>query len=310
MRRRLTWFSALLITAPLLFVADAFAAQDNKPGHEKYEKSGRYRGLDRNNDGVISRDEWRGNSQSFSVHDRNNDGVLSGDEIHVALDDAQYDDFAAVDSNRDGIVSRSEWRWSSDEFDRLDYNPHDGALTRQEYLSQRGTGVNADPYITSNRQGTTESEASDRNARFRHLDRNGDGKIARAEWDGNGKSFEQLDANNNGELSRDELSRTTVAESKALFNRFDQNKNGTLSKTEWRGDAQSFARLDQDNDGKVGRGEFAKRYRALEQRFGELDRDHSGILSREEWRGQNKAFERLDDNRDDQISFEEFVGVG
>jgi Ca2+-binding EF-hand superfamily protein len=41
----------------------------------------RFRGMDRNGDGVITRDEWRGNDQSFRQHDRNGDGIISGDEL-------------------------------------------------------------------------------------------------------------------------------------------------------------------------------------------------------------------------------------
>ncbi len=40
-----------------------------------------FRGLDRNNDGVISRAEWRGSSHSFAVLDRNGDGVISASEF-------------------------------------------------------------------------------------------------------------------------------------------------------------------------------------------------------------------------------------
>ena len=41
----------------------------------------RFRGMDANNDGQISRSEWRGNLRSFEVHDWNNDDVLSGSEL-------------------------------------------------------------------------------------------------------------------------------------------------------------------------------------------------------------------------------------
>jgi hypothetical protein len=37
--------------------------------------------MDTNGDGVITRDEWRGNDRSFADHDRNGDGVLSGPEV-------------------------------------------------------------------------------------------------------------------------------------------------------------------------------------------------------------------------------------
>ena len=41
----------------------------------------RFRGMDTNNDGTITRREWRGNARSFSRLDTNNDGVLSGTEV-------------------------------------------------------------------------------------------------------------------------------------------------------------------------------------------------------------------------------------
>jgi len=41
----------------------------------------RFRGLDRDHNGRITRAEWRGNDVSFRVHDWNGDGVLSGNEV-------------------------------------------------------------------------------------------------------------------------------------------------------------------------------------------------------------------------------------
>src|SRR5438477_8532308 len=38
----------------------------------------RFQDMDRNHDGIITRDEWRGSDQSFRMHDWNGDGVLSG----------------------------------------------------------------------------------------------------------------------------------------------------------------------------------------------------------------------------------------
>ena len=38
-------------------------------------------GMDTNNDGAITRQEYRGNDQSFANHDWNADGVLSGEEV-------------------------------------------------------------------------------------------------------------------------------------------------------------------------------------------------------------------------------------
>jgi hypothetical protein len=45
----------------------------------------RFRGLDTNHNGVITRREWRGNDTSFRVHDRNGDGILSGYEVRTGV---------------------------------------------------------------------------------------------------------------------------------------------------------------------------------------------------------------------------------
>ncbi len=47
----------------------------------KGKKNKRFNGMDTNNDGAITRNEWRGNDNSFRQHDRNGDGVISGDEM-------------------------------------------------------------------------------------------------------------------------------------------------------------------------------------------------------------------------------------
>jgi PKD domain/EF hand len=112
----------------------------------------RFRGMDADNDGVITRSEWRGNDQSFRTHDWNDDGVLSGDEVRVGgrrsgsdVDDrdvgaGEFRDwterrFNALDRNGDGRVARSEWRFDLESFRRADRN-RDGLLTRSEFLGE------------------------------------------------------------------------------------------------------------------------------------------------------------------------------
>ena len=53
--------------------------------------NGRFNGLDNNNDGMISRAEWRGNDRSFRNHDRNNDGFITAQE-HRRFDHDDDDD--------------------------------------------------------------------------------------------------------------------------------------------------------------------------------------------------------------------------
>jgi len=94
----------------------------------------RFRAMDRNRDGVVTRAEWQGSDQSFRQQDRNGDGILSGDEVRAAQGADMVDVFASVDFDGNGKVTTQEWRRA---FTQLDAN-RDGLLTEDE-LWPRGT---------------------------------------------------------------------------------------------------------------------------------------------------------------------------
>ena len=129
----------------------------------------RFRGMDRNNDGVISRQEWRGSAQSFSVHDWNNDSVISGTEMNNAaarngrtVEDEDFDrvdEFANVDVNRNGRIDANEWHGSVAAFNRLDVN-NDDRLTQAEYSGQ----------ATANQAAATSGQSIIVDARQRWID--------------------------------------------------------------------------------------------------------------------------------------------
>jgi len=114
----------------------------------------RFQGMDRNGDGVITRDEWRGNDRAFRNQDWNGDGVLSGDEVrpgarkpafrNTGAQRGRYD-FAAVDRNHDGWITRNEWNTSDIEFSRIDTD-RDSRVSRREFQSFLDSGASQAPY--------------------------------------------------------------------------------------------------------------------------------------------------------------------
>jgi hypothetical protein len=111
----------------------------------------RFQGLDRNNDGVVSRSEWRGNNVGFNNQDWNNDGVLSRDELlepagrRAGAGGLRRDfDFDALDVNNNNRIERREWQARLDQFNRFDTNG-DNFLSRAEldrFDSSVGTSGN------------------------------------------------------------------------------------------------------------------------------------------------------------------------
>ena len=212
----------------------------------------RFRGMDANNDGRISRDEWRGSDRSFRVHDWNNDAVLSGDEVRpgagrAASNDEDYSPgnnrflnwsdagFRSLDRNGDGIVSSREWHYDTESFYRADRN-RDGVLSRQEFLS-------------------TDMD-DDRDDRFAYLDANRNGRVERNEWHGSDNAFDWLDRNRDGVLSRAEVAgETTRAQDE--FASLDADNDRRIDRDEWHWSRRSFDQRDTNGDGFLTRREFA-----------------------------------------------------
>lgn len=104
-------------------------------------------GFDRNDDGYLSRSEWRAGGRVFDLLDVNEDGRLSRNELRDARprdrnpgnrQDRLEDRFRDSDDNRDGRLSRNEWWGRDDTFERLDRN-NDGYLSWTEIWGRRGS---------------------------------------------------------------------------------------------------------------------------------------------------------------------------
>jgi len=243
-------FVAALALALPLAAAPVFA-QDNGQSRDTM----RFRAMDRNGDGVITRREWRGSDQSFRVHDWNGDGVLSGDEVRVGVTRPRNSDedynatrrptfsdwtpagFARLDANRDGRITSDEWHYDLESFRRADQNGDD-ALARGEFVNG-----NVD---------------ADREDRFDYLDANNDGRIERSEWHSSADAFRWLDRNHDGVLSRTEVvgdaSQTPTGDQ---FATLDENGDNRIRPDEWQWSRRSFDQYDRNRDGAITRDEFS-----------------------------------------------------
>jgi Ca2+-binding EF-hand superfamily protein len=148
----------------------------------------RFRNMDRNGNGVIEREEWNGNPNSFDIQDWNNDNVLSGDELQPGARraarsvDNRDTRFEALDVNRNERIERSEWQGSRDAFAWLDRNG-DNVLTRSEVVG----------------------EGSGRFDSFTSLDADRDGTLRPDEWRWSTRVFEEYDTDSDGFLTRREF---------------------------------------------------------------------------------------------------------
>jgi hypothetical protein len=110
-----------------------YADDDFWYGDQQRVTNTRYRGMDRNNDGIVTRSEWRGNSTSFRNQDWNNDGVLSGREVRRNAQRVRNTNTRAeaIDRDGNGRIDRGEWLGSRNDFRRIDRND-DGYITASE----------------------------------------------------------------------------------------------------------------------------------------------------------------------------------
>jgi Ca2+-binding EF-hand superfamily protein len=179
--------------------------------------------------------------------------------------------------------------------------------------------------VLSTNPATAQSNAG----RFEGMDRDGDGRISRAEWRGSDQSFRRHDWNNDGVLSGDEVwaggrrgwrrgddndfgDEPEITEwTPENFSRLDRDRDGRVSQQEWYYDWEAFRRVDRNRDGVLSRPEFLGEDAAdddRDDRFDAIDTDHDKRITRGEWHGSRDAFQWLDRDGDGVLTRAEVVG--
>jgi len=196
--------STWMTLAPAIVVAIASPA---------FSQSGFY-GQDRNGDGVVTRDEWRGNDQSFRQRDSNDDGVLSGNELPASMRSRRQTQRSSGDQNRydDRNANYGDQRSNGD---RNRYGDQD------RNNDGNGYGRGSNDYGRNEGNRNRSAARTGQNATLEQLDKNRSGVVEGNEWPFNADVFHELDRNGDSVLSSEELRNTSP---ETLRNR---NVNGT-----------------------------------------------------------------------------------
>jgi Ca2+-binding EF-hand superfamily protein len=214
--------------------------------------------------------------------------------------------FQGMDSNRDGRISRSEWRGSDNSFRQHDWN-NDGMLSGEELRVGASRDVNPDDdYDQAQRpQFRNWTERG-----FTNLDRNRDGRVARSEWFYDREGFTRADRNNDGTLTREEfLSGDVDSDREDRFEYLDANRNGRIERTEWHASRDAFEWLDRNNDGALSRTEVVGENAEEGDLFGGLDANNDNRITADEWQWSRRSFARQDQNGDGELTRTELTNA-
>jgi len=215
--------------------------------------------------------------------------------------------FEAMDTNRDGRITKEEWQGNLRSFQVHDWN---------------GDGVLSGPEVRVGAQRNTNWEEADHNpnrfernltwtaAAFTNLDHNRDGKIVSNEWHYDVETFRRVDANRDGSISRAEFLGGDVDDDRGdSFDDLDYNNNGLVERNEWHGNNASFNALDKNRDGRLSRFEVVGGQDTtgdVYDQFAGLDYDRNGSIARSEWHWSQGSFAARDLDRNGVISRREF----
>jgi Ca2+-binding EF-hand superfamily protein len=216
--------------------------------------------------------------------------------------------FAAMDVNRDGVITRKEWRGSAQSFQVHDWN-RDGVLSGDEVrvgARRSNDPRDPDPFDSDQQEYPfTDWTASG----FRNLDHDRNGRVTRDEWHFDLEDFRRADHNGDGWISRAEFlggDSTTDDDRNDRFDYLDTNRDGRVSRAEWHGTADRFAALDDNRDGVLSRAEIRGGNEPPADLFTSVDVNRDNVITPDEWHWSRTSFDQRDANRDRRLSRNEF----
>jgi Ca2+-binding EF-hand superfamily protein len=219
--------------------------------------------------------------------------------------------FVEMDTNRDGIIQRREWRGSDQSFVVHDWNG-DSVLSLEEVRvgARRSAREGKEPFEGFEREYTFSDWTPQG---FEQLDHNRDGRIARNEWHFDRATFNRADHNRDGVLSRAEFlgeAGDVDDDRDDSFQNLDFNNDGRITRGEWHGTRAHFDALDTDRNGVLTRIEFAGTEEPPPDLFASLDINNDGSLTMDEWHWTRPEFEARDANRDGRITRDDIARTG
>jgi hypothetical protein len=229
----------------------------------------------------------------------------------VTLDAQESMRFQAMDTNRDGAISKAEWRGTPRSFQNHDWNG-DGQLSGEEVRigAQRNTNWETADHAPNR----FERYVSWTAAGFNNLDHNRDRRISSNEWHFDRETFRRVDRDRDGALNESEFLGANYDDDRVdTFDDLDFNNNGRVERAEWHGSNAAFDDLDRNRDNNLSRFEMAGGTDWTNDRFDEfanLDFNRNNALSRDEWHWSRASFNQRDLNRDGILTRREFDSSG